>query len=61
MADDYVVRDNPAELRYEILHEGELVGGIWYRTAPGVSYLCIRRSNRRRRVVGTIRERSRDE
>jgi hypothetical protein len=22
MADDYVVRDNPAELRYEILHEG---------------------------------------
>jgi predicted GNAT family acetyltransferase len=38
-ADDYVVRDNPEELRYEILHEGELVGGIWYRTAPGVVVL----------------------
>jgi hypothetical protein len=35
MTDEYVVRDNP-ELRYEILRHGEVVGGIWYRTAPGV-------------------------
>ena len=33
---DYVVRDNPTELRYELLEDGELVGGIWYRTAPGL-------------------------
>jgi predicted GNAT family acetyltransferase len=39
MAGDYVVRDNPDELRYEILRDGELVGGIWYRTEPGVIVL----------------------
>lgn len=33
---DYVVRDNPKELRYELLQDEELVGGIWYRTTPGV-------------------------
>jgi predicted GNAT family acetyltransferase len=35
----YVLRDNPEELRYEILRDGEVVGGIWYRTAPGVIVL----------------------
>ena len=39
MTDEYVVRDNPEELRYEILRDGEVVGGIWYRTAPGVIVL----------------------
>ena len=39
MADEYVVRDNPHELRYEILRGGELVGEIRYRTAPGVIVL----------------------
>ena len=39
MTDDYVVRDNPEELRYEILRDGEVVGVIWYRTAPGVIVL----------------------
>ena len=39
MTDDHVVRDNPEELRYEILRDGEVVGGIWYRTAPGVIVL----------------------
>ena len=38
-ADEYVVRDNPDEGRYEILRDGEVVGGIWYRTAPGVIVL----------------------
>jgi uncharacterized protein len=38
-AHDYVVRDNPEELRYEILDEGRLVGAILYRTAPGVVVL----------------------
>jgi predicted GNAT family acetyltransferase len=33
---DYVVRDNPDELRYEILRDGELLGEIRYRTEPGV-------------------------
>jgi predicted GNAT family acetyltransferase len=33
---DYVVRDNPTELRYELLQDGELVGEILYRTAPGL-------------------------
>ena len=37
--DEYVVRDKPDELRYEMLRDGELVGGIWYRTAPGVIVL----------------------
>lgn len=37
--DDYVVRDNPRELRYEILREGELVGEIRYRTEPGAVVL----------------------
>jgi uncharacterized protein len=37
MTDEYVVRDNPEELGYEILCDG--VGGIWYRTAPGVMVL----------------------
>jgi predicted GNAT family acetyltransferase len=39
MPDEYVVRDNPEELRYEIFRDGEVVGGIWYRTAPGVIVL----------------------
>ena len=39
MTDEYVVRDNPQELRYEILRDGEVVGEIWYRTAPGVIVL----------------------
>ena len=39
MTDEYVVRDNPEELRYEILRDSEVVGGIWYRTAPGVIVL----------------------
>lgn len=36
---DYVVRDNPEERRYEILRDGEVVGGILYRAAPGVIVL----------------------
>jgi predicted GNAT family acetyltransferase len=39
MPHEYVVRDNTEELRYEILCDGEVVGGIWYRTAPGVIVL----------------------
>jgi predicted GNAT family acetyltransferase len=35
-ADAYIVRDNPDELRYEILREGELLGEIRYWTQPGV-------------------------
>jgi uncharacterized protein len=35
----YVVRDNPEELRYEILREGELLGEILYRTEPGAVVL----------------------
>jgi uncharacterized protein len=33
---EYVVRDNPDELRYEILRDDELLGEIRYRTEPGV-------------------------
>jgi uncharacterized protein len=33
---EYVVRDNPDELRYEILRDGELLGEIRYRAEPGV-------------------------
>jgi uncharacterized protein len=36
---DLVVRDNPAELRYEALRDGQLVGLIRYRTEPGVVVL----------------------
>jgi uncharacterized protein len=36
---EYVVRDNPEELRYEILRGGELVGEIRYRSEPGVIVL----------------------
>ena len=36
---EYVVRDNPEELRYEILRAGELVGEIRYRSEPGVIVL----------------------
>ena len=36
---DVVVRDNPAELRYEALRDGQLVGLIRYRTEPGVVVL----------------------
>ena len=36
MADEgYVVRDNEAELRYEILREGALLGEVRYRVEPG--------------------------
>ena len=38
-ADGYVVRDNPEELRYEILRDGELLGEILYRTRPGAVVL----------------------
>jgi predicted GNAT family acetyltransferase len=38
-AGGYVVRDNPQELRYEILREGEFLGEILYRTEPGVVVL----------------------
>jgi uncharacterized protein len=34
-ADGYVVRDNPEQLRYEILRDGELLGEILYRTKSG--------------------------
>jgi predicted GNAT family acetyltransferase len=33
---DYVVRDDPEARRYEILRDGEVLGGIWYRTTPGL-------------------------
>jgi predicted GNAT family acetyltransferase len=32
---DLTVRDNPAELRYEVLGEGKVLGEILYRTRPG--------------------------
>jgi predicted GNAT family acetyltransferase len=38
-ADGYVVRDNPEQLRYEILRDGELLGEILYRTKPGAVVL----------------------
>ena len=37
--DDLTVRDNPAELRYEILSDGELLGLIRYRVEPGIVVL----------------------
>ena len=40
MADrDYVVRDNPAKRRYELLFGDELVGEILYRVKPGTVVL----------------------
>jgi uncharacterized protein len=36
---DVTIRDNPAELRYEALANGELVGEIRYRTEPGLVVL----------------------
>ncbi len=36
---ELVVRDNPEELRYEALRDGQLVGLIRYRTEPGVVVL----------------------
>jgi len=36
---EYTVRDNPAQLRYEIVRDGELLGSIWYRLEPGVVVL----------------------
>jgi len=39
VADEYVVRNDPEELRYEILRGDELLGGISYRLAPGVIVL----------------------
>jgi predicted GNAT family acetyltransferase len=36
---DVTVRDNPAELRYEALAGGEMVGEIRYRTEPGLVVL----------------------
>jgi uncharacterized protein len=36
---DLVVLDNPEELRYEALRDGQLVGLIRYRTEPGVVVL----------------------
>ena len=37
--DDLTIRDNPAELRYEALAGGDLLGQIRYRTEPGVVVL----------------------
>jgi uncharacterized protein len=39
MPDEVVVRDNPRELRYEALIDGELVGLIRYRREPGLVVL----------------------
>lgn len=39
-AADVVVRDNPAELRYEALLDGRVVGLIRYRTEPGLVVLA---------------------
>jgi predicted GNAT family acetyltransferase len=39
MTDEYVVRDNPTKLRYEILRNSKVAGAITYRTAPGVKVL----------------------
>jgi uncharacterized protein len=36
---EHIVRDNPAELRYELLVDDELVGEILYRTEPGIVVL----------------------
>jgi predicted GNAT family acetyltransferase len=36
---DYVVCDNPAQRRYELLFGDELVGEILYRTKPGTVVL----------------------
>jgi predicted GNAT family acetyltransferase len=36
---DLVVRDNPAELRYEALRDGTLVGVVRYRFEPGAVVL----------------------
>ncbi len=36
---ELVVRDNPEELRYEALRDGELVGIVRYRIEPGVVVL----------------------
>jgi predicted GNAT family acetyltransferase len=36
---DVTVRDNPVELRYEALADGELIGSIRYRTEPGLVVL----------------------
>jgi uncharacterized protein len=33
--EEVVVRDNPTELRYELLLEGRRIGEIRYRTEPG--------------------------
>ena len=38
-ADEYVVRDNPDEARYEILRDGEVVGELQYRATPGLIVL----------------------
>ena len=36
---DLVVRDNPEELRYEAVRDGQLLGFIRYRTEPGIVVL----------------------
>jgi predicted GNAT family acetyltransferase len=36
---DLTVRDNPAELRYELRHGDTLVGEIRYRVEPGIVVL----------------------
>ena len=36
---ELVVRDNPEELRYEALRDGQLVGIVRYRVEPGVVVL----------------------
>ena len=39
MSDRDVVRDNPEELRYELVRDGEVIGVILYRATPGVIVL----------------------
>jgi predicted GNAT family acetyltransferase len=36
---EYVVRDNPGQRRYELCHDGKVVGEIRYRTEPGAIVL----------------------
>jgi hypothetical protein len=50
---EYVVRDNPEELRYEIVRGGELLGEIRYRTEPGAIVLVHTDVARRPKDTGS--------
>jgi uncharacterized protein len=50
---DLKVSDNPAELRYELHDDGELVGEIRYRRAPGALALVHTEVEPRREGLGT--------